>query len=78
MAHLKNNLYFIFMYIQLSNFSVPTILVQKEGKLAVRLEKPQQGQKPNQKVQETVRQNKAELRRWKTECVNEAIGERHS
>lgn len=53
MAHLKNNLYFIFMYIQLSNFSVPTILVQKEGKLAVRLEKPQEGQKPNQKVQET-------------------------
>lgn len=78
MAHLKNNLYFIFMYIQLSNFSVPTILVQKEGKPVVRLEKPQEGQKPNQKVQETVRQNKAELRRWKTECVNEAIGERHS
>lgn len=44
----------------------------------VRLEKPQEGQKPNQKVQEAVRQNKAELRRWKTECVNEAIGERHS
>ncbi|EOB03513.1 hypothetical protein Anapl_04159 [Anas platyrhynchos] len=64
--------------LKLSNFSVPTILVQKEGKPVVRLEKPQEGQKPNQKVQETVRQNKTELRRWKTECVNEAIGERHS
>lgn len=52
---------------------MPTSLVQKEEKLAVRLEKPQERQKPNQKGQKTARQNSAELSGWKTECVNEAI-----
>lgn len=54
--------------------SIPAILLEKEENLAERLEKPQERQKPNQKAQETVRQNKPELRRWKTECVNEATG----
>lgn len=53
---------------------ISAILLEKEENLAGRLEKPQERLKLNQKVHETVGQNKAELRRWKTECVNEAIG----
>lgn len=50
---------------------MPNILVVRKEKPAVRLEKPQEREKTNQKGQNTVRQNRAELITRKTECVNE-------